>query len=282
MNDQQVLPDDGLITPEIGSWGEHKYLLVSNYARIFATSMKAKWHCRVYIDLFAGAGRSRIARTSRIVPASPLLALDIPDRFDRYIFCEKDEVKMSALKQRVETNYPDIDVHYVLGDSNLLGSAILLKIPKAQKDFTILAFCFADPYNMKSLRFATVQKLSERFMDFLILIPSGMDANRNLKPHYLNPSNQTIDRFIGTSKWREEWQKIELIQSFDIFLTNMYGQNMQELGYDYPGIENTQLIRSADKNLPLYRLAFFSRHGLGEKLWKETKRYCDPQLKLFD
>lgn len=276
------LPDDDLVTPKIGRWGEHKYLLVSSYARIFARSMKTKWNCRVYIDLFAGAGRSKIAKTSRIVPASPLLVLNIPDKFDRYIFCEKDEVKMSALKQRVKTESPDADVHFVHGNSNLQISEILSKIQRPQKDFKVLTFCFADPYNMKSLQFSTIQQLSGRFMDFLILIPSGMDANRNLKSHYLNPENKTIDRFLGTSQWREEWQKISIHQSFDIFLTNRYGQNMQELGYDYPGIENTQLIRSVNKNLPLYRLAFFSRHKLGEKFWRETKKYCDPQLKLFE
>jgi three-Cys-motif partner protein len=285
MNSAQVnqdLLDDGLITPKIGPWGEDKYFLVSNYGRIFASSMKTKWHCRVYIDLFAGAGRSKIAGTSRIVPASPLLALEIPDKFDRYILCEKSEGKMRALKQRVQTNYPDIDVHYIHGDSNLLVNNILSKIPKAQKDFKVLTFCFADPYSMKSLQFSTIQQLSERFMDFLILIPSGMDANRNLQPYYLNPNNKTIDNFLGTSEWREEWQKVALIKSFDVFLTNMYGKNMQELEYDYPGIQNTQLIRSLDKNLPLYRLAFFSRHKLGGRFWRGTKKYCDPQLKLFE
>jgi hypothetical protein len=247
-----TLSDDGLITPSIGPWGEHKYRLVSNYARIFAKSMKMKWHCRVYLDLFAGAGRSRIEGTSRIVRASPLLAVDISDRFDRYIFCEKDSAKISTLKKRVQRDYPDID-----------------------------AFCFADPYNMGSLYFHTLEQLAERFMDFLILIPSGMDANRNLNPHYLKPENKTIDMFLGDSTWRAIWQKVQFNQSFDVFLTNSYGQKMEGLGYHYRGIGSTQLIRSREKNLPLYRLAFFSRHSLGEEFWKETKRCSDPQLKLF-
>ena len=72
------LEDDGLLSPEIGAWAEYKYRLVWNYATMFATSMKDKWDARVYIDLFAGAGRAKIENTSQIVPASPLLALDIP------------------------------------------------------------------------------------------------------------------------------------------------------------------------------------------------------------
>jgi len=83
--DSAGLSDDGLIAPPVGPWGEKKYLLVRNYAQIFANSMKNKWDCRVYIDLFAGAGRSKIEGTSRIVLASPLLALGISDKFVCYL-----------------------------------------------------------------------------------------------------------------------------------------------------------------------------------------------------
>jgi three-Cys-motif partner protein len=95
----EQLLDDGLDTPEIGPWGEEKYRLVHLFARLFATSMKEKWDYRVYIDLFAGSGRSRIEGTKRIIRASPLLALEIPDQFDRYIFCEQDEERMAALQR---------------------------------------------------------------------------------------------------------------------------------------------------------------------------------------
>lgn len=285
MNGSQLNADvlhDGLTTPTIGRWGERKYLLVSNYSQIFASSMKRKWDCRVYIDLFAGAGRSQIEDTARIVLASPLLALEITDKFDLYVFCEKDEIKMDALKKRVQRDYSNMKVEYVPGDSNQQVNKILLKIPRAHTGFRVLTFCFADPYNLKSLHFSTVQALSQRFVDFLILIPSGMDATRNLETHYLNPENMTIDEFLGTSEWRYDWQKISLRQSFDVFLTNYYGKKMEQLGYHYPGIESTQLIRSTDKNLPLYRLALFSRAELGERFWKETRRYSDPQLTLFE
>jgi hypothetical protein len=71
------LEDDGLSTPDISEWGEEKYRLVGYYATLFANSMKGKWGSRVYIDLFSGAGRARIKDTNRILPASPLLALDV-------------------------------------------------------------------------------------------------------------------------------------------------------------------------------------------------------------
>ena len=84
--------------PEIGSWGEEKYCLVRNYAQIFASSMKDKWHCRVYIDLFSGAGRAKIKDTGKIVDGSPLIALGIENPFDRYIFCEQNPENRASCK----------------------------------------------------------------------------------------------------------------------------------------------------------------------------------------
>ena len=60
MEELPALADDGLITPEIGSWGEEKYRHVALYSALFVKSMRNKWDCLAYIDLLSGAGRSRI------------------------------------------------------------------------------------------------------------------------------------------------------------------------------------------------------------------------------
>jgi hypothetical protein len=81
------LDDDGPVTPVVGDWSEDKYQLAKCYASIFATSMKNKWECLVYVDLYAGAGRSRIGDANgKIVPATPLLVLDLPHPFTKYHF----------------------------------------------------------------------------------------------------------------------------------------------------------------------------------------------------
>ena len=104
-----------------------------------------------------------------------------------------------------------------------------------------------------------------------------MDANRNVRWYY-DPNNKTLDNFVGTSEWREAWEKAELRgEPFWGFLTNFYAARMRELGYLEHAAEQAELIRSSEKNLPLYRLAFFSRHKLGERFWKEVKKYANPQ-----
>jgi hypothetical protein len=61
-----------------------------------------------------------------------------------------------------------------------------------------------------------------------------------------------------------------------------FENQMKSLGYKYGGAEDSKLVRSSDKNLPIYRLAFFSRHQTGGRFWKETQRYSNPQRNLFD
>lgn len=198
--------DDGLITPEVGDWGEDKYRLVSLYGDMFTKSMKDKWHSRVYIDLFAGAGRAQLKETKKIVEASPMLALGLANSFDRYIFCEQHLGKIAALEARVKRQYPDVDAHFIPGDTNKNVEEIKKKIPQNYPDRRVLCFSFVDPYSIGNLDFNTIRSLAERRMDFLVLIPSGMDASRN-QDKYLIEENQKIGRFLGDYEWRSKWEQ---------------------------------------------------------------------------
>lgn len=87
-DDPKLAPDDGLVISEVGPWAERKYRLLATYAGMFATATKNRWPKRVYIDLFSGCGKALIRGTSRIVQASPLLALSVVDPFSLHVFCE--------------------------------------------------------------------------------------------------------------------------------------------------------------------------------------------------
>jgi three-Cys-motif partner protein len=171
--------DDGLIAPEVGAWAEEKHRLVSLYSTLFSSGMKAKWSKRIYAELYAGAGYSRIRGTSKFVLGSPLLALKVKDPFDKYVFCEEKPNKLDALKMRAKRLAPDADIAYVQGDCNERTSGILAEIPQGS-----LSLCFADPFDI-SLEFETIRALAgSRHVDFLVLLALGMDANRNYE-HYL-------------------------------------------------------------------------------------------------
>jgi hypothetical protein len=104
-----------------------------------------------------------------------------------------------------------------------------------------------------------------------------MDAHRN-EQHYIRPGNKTLESFVGNPDWRIGWAKERASgKLFENFVVEEFGRSMQTLGYIDPGIQEAIMIRSDDKNLRLYRLTLYSKHRLGPKFWKETKKYSDPQ-----
>lgn len=276
MHELPTLEDDGLFMEPVKLWAERKYGLVRCYAQMFATAMKDKWDRRVYVDLFAGSGRARFKGTRRIVPASPLLALGVSDPFDRYVFCEESIEKLDALRRRVDGLGMASLARFVDGDVNTRTSEILSLIPKRGT----LTLCFADPYAMSNLRFRTIEHLSSRYVDFLILIPTGYDATRWWKQRSRRECT-IVEEFLGLRTWREKWEAARAGgASAAMFLMKQYETQMRRLGYTYGGVDTSVEIRIPDKNVRLYRLGFFSRNKLGGKFWNEARRYAAEQTEL--
>ncbi len=270
------MEDDGLIIEEVGPWSTEKYSLIGNYAAIFATGMKRKWDCRVYLDLFSGPGLARNRDTSKLVAASPLRALGIRDKFDRYIFCESNVEKMDALGRRVERLFPEIDVRYIPGDVNSCVEKIVVSVPKGSSDYKVLTFCLVDPYSLENLAFDTIKQISNLYVDFLVLIPSYMDANRNVET-YLSSGNAIVDRFLGISSWRNDWKEIDQRRwTFGFFILNQFASSMEVLGFKMCDKEDIHLARNK-RNAPLYHLAFFCRHERGLDFFKKAKKASSSQ-----
>ncbi len=271
----EYLDDDRLLTPEVRPWTVEKYRILGIFNRIFSTGMKKSWDCRTYIDLFAGAGRAKVKGTNKILAGSPLLALDVPDPYDKYIFCEKDEKRLDALKDRVnrvKESRPNVDVTFVDVDCNEKIDEICDAIPKTR---SVLSFCFMDPYNI-GIHFETVRRLSQHRMDFLILLAIGMDAHRNKRDH------RRIGLCLGDDNWMEEWEETERSgERFPNYFASKYASQMMTLGYLDTSRETMHPVRSDKNNLPLYHLAFFSKHPLGHKFWEEARKYGIGQQSLF-
>jgi three-Cys-motif partner protein len=204
--------------------------------------------------------------------------LDLPNPFTKYIFCELDPPKLDSLRQRVHAAHPAADVHFVEGDCNARVDEISTLIPRYSKNYRVLTFCFVDPYNLGSLSFATIERLSNSHrIDFLVLAASGMDANRN-RDLYLRTDNQAIARFVGKDEWRTAWPKSRL--PFGDFVADQFGLAMRRLGYVYEGLSNLQLVRSTEKNLALYHLGVFSKHPLGAEFWQKCRQSAKAQRSL--
>lgn len=275
---EKILHEDGLALPDVGIWAKTKYKKICYYDEMFSGSMKNKWSCRVYLDLFSAAGKSIIRENNEIVLGSPLLALSVNPQFDEYIFCEEQEENIEALKKRVSMYYPDSNCKFLHGNSNDNVERIISLIPKFSKSFKGLTFCFLDPYKTSELKFSTIEKLANSlYIDFLILIPSFMDINRNLHS-YIREDDDTIDNFLGTKDWRKKWQLKQNHISFGNFITLQFCERMKSIGFLFESEDDLELVKLEKKNVPLYHLAFFSKNKLGLKFWRETQKNTNEQL----
>jgi len=273
--------DDGLIIPEVGAWADTKYKLLGGYCEIFTTGMKNLWDNLVYIDLFAGAGYAKIKETNKLRMTSALIAMSVSHKFDKYILCEKEEANILALQQRVKKHFPELfdKVEFIKGDSNENVDRIISVIPKHSKEEKVLRFCFVDPFSL-NLKFRTIKQLSSvGKIDFLILLALYMDANRNLV-YYIDDSSKKVEEFIDDHNWREPFRK-GIISSNDFikYLAEKYDANMKKIDYKEP-VRKHQ-VKIGGINVPLYYLAFYSKHERGNDFYQKVEKYLSNQQSLF-
>jgi three-Cys-motif partner protein len=274
------IEDDGLIAPEVGPWSDIKYKLIGKYADIFNSGMKNIIPQRIYIDLFSGAGYAKVKDTNRIIFTSALISLSLPNPFTKYIFSEFDNEKMEALKLRVRKHFPEKydQVIFIQGDSNENIEEIKSYIPEYNFNNKVLTFCFVDPFSL-NLHFKTISSLGERRVDFLILMALQMDGKRNLEK-YLDDNNNKIKLFIDECNWREQFLSNGYSASdFTKFLSDKYDERMKLLGYIEPPEKHR--IQAYSTHLPLYYLAFYSKHERGNEFWKKIKGYATDQMEMF-
>lgn len=273
---QVLLDDAGLLVADIGEWGQEKYDLIRYYAEMFTTSMRGKWGLLAYIDLFSGPGQGWFGSGS-LVDTSPLIALSARIPFDRYVFCDLSPRNIDDLKVRVTARFPDAAVTYIVGDANQEVDKALRAL-RRRPGQTMLAFCMLDPYRLAALKFATVQRLANIFLDFLVLVPSYMDANR----HRLileAADNAVVAEFLGNDHWREGWANLERrrgVGAFGRFVANEFSASMAKLEFD---LGARRVVRRPENNMKLYHLLGFSRHRVGVGFFRIAEKRTDPVRK---
>ncbi len=269
--------DDGLIIPEIGTWGLQKYKLMGAYCDIFTSGMRKQWEQLIYIDLFSGAGYAKLKQDGRIIKTSTLIATSIPNKFTKYIVGEFEGDKINALKQRAELCNNGVNIEYIQGDSNKNINRIIDAIPKENN---ALRFCFVDPFSL-NLEFETIKKVAAiGRVDFLILLALQMDGKRNFH-NYIRDESEKIDKFLGNNNWRDPFKRGEIHQKdFMKFLADTYDNNMKNLGYVVDPVLKYE-VKNDEANVPLYYLAFYSKSKKGNDFYKKIEKYQSPQQKLF-
>ena len=124
-------------------------------------------------------------------------------------------------------------------------------------------------------------------MDLIIHYPQG-GLNRSMGIAFRVEPPTKIDTFFGGTEWREVFAQChERPAGCDHRpLMDLYKSKLRTLGYQEvfrdDEIGDEPLMRNAEKNAPLYRLLFASKHPLGENFWRAvTRRDVHGQQLLF-
>lgn len=279
-SDQLLWINDGLPVVRKRSRLEDKYKTLLNYMQEFSTGMKNSWS-RVYVDLYAGSGVVTLEGSSKYHKGSSLLALSVPDIFDKYILCEEDPDLCDALRKRVGKSFGNANTVIVQGDCNKQVGKIMSEVPNTINGRHTLTLCVLDP-NSLDVKMNTIRQMASiGKVDFIVLMALMMDANRNLK-NYLRSNNKKVEEFLGEKNWRNDWKQFQQRDdSFPRFLADRFEKKIKEFGYKFESEEAPKKeIRSNEKNLPLYHLAFFSKHKKGFEFWKEAIKYSTSQIEF--
>jgi three-Cys-motif partner protein len=295
MNDYLLPVNDGLLARESGEWVKEKLYYVKRYIDVFEVAMRDRsWRRRIFIDLFAGPGKCVVRDTNEFLLGSPLIALQTQYPFTDYYFGDLDQHNIDSLTQRVSATTISKDhIHLIVGDANSKARDVATEIAQFDKKFIrgvlpCLNLAFLDPEGLE-LEWKTIETLAHLNRMDLIIHYSQNGLTRNLDKCFATQKDTVVDSFFGDREWRDVYKNaISKRESIGVHraLIDYYKSKLSNLGYvvinDSEEVAQEPLIRNTQRNAPLYRLIFASKHPLGNKIWNEvTKKDIHGQEKLL-
>jgi three-Cys-motif partner protein len=274
------MEEDGIYRPEIKAHSLEKIRRHNFYAALFSRAMQKKWAHRVYIGLYAGAGRALVQPTGELVETSALAVLrqDVP--FTKYIFVDSDPRCIEALGMRIHSVAPSADVTLIRCDVNDAVPEIVRAMPRYDhsRGEGMLSLCFVDPFRI-DLDFNVIRQLSRYKMDFLVMLPLGYDLRRNLRRYLHDEQDVRVAALIDAPDWRAEWRNEKLPERYFVrFILRKFDEAMERLGFRRREMKDTISVKVVGMGVYLYSLALYTKHELGEKFWKTTIAGLEPQF----
>ncbi|GHV10712.1 hypothetical protein FACS189491_00710 [Spirochaetia bacterium] len=248
-----------------GKWTITKLNILSDYLNFYVTALKDQPFHKIYIDAFAGTGSISIENINETIQGSAKLALDAANKFDRYIFIEKNKKYSAELDNLIAKNYQNISdkIQIINKDCN----DVLREISEKTDWVKNRAVLFLDPYATE-LRWETLEIIAKtKAIDVWYLFPLSA-ANRMLKKDgNIDLSWKTkLNTIFGDSGWEQEFYKTNPQQ--DLF--NNESENMikdaniatikeyiyHRLKTIFPGVSDTPRVLYNSKNSPLFLFCF--------------------------
>jgi three-Cys-motif partner protein len=263
----QPLESDGLYEPEIAVHSLGKIRRHNYYAALFSKAMSKKWKNRVYIGLYAGAGRALLRSTHQLVETSAIAVFKQEVPFTKYIFVDEDPRCIVALASRIVRLDETFDVTLIQRNVNDAVDQIVEAIPRydPQAREGLLGLCFVDPFRI-DLDFAVIRHLSRFRLDLLVMLPFGFDLRRNLGRYLEHADNDRLAALLDLPDWRVRWrERNQSHRHFVRFAIDMFDEAMERLAFRRREMRDTVSVNVTGMGVYLYSLALYTRHELGQQ-----------------
>jgi three-Cys-motif partner protein len=262
-----------------GDWTQIKIDIVEAYARAYLKIMNNYPSLKpIYFDGFAGSGEIMQCDNDEgfeVVEgaARRILNIDQPKTFDMYYFVEKCESCYTRLKQIVDSNFPNRNVHVVNGDCNQKLCDFANYLGKHENRFC-RGLAYVDPFGMQ-VDWSSITPLKGKNVDLWILIPTGVGINRMLtKDGKIEKSwADKLQAFLGISfaeiqsKFYEESPQCSMFGEAEIqkvenaiqLAGELYSKQLSTV---FKFVSNPFILRNS-KNSPMYHFVLATDNHAG-------------------
>lgn len=260
-----------------GQWTKQKLHIIEEYLKAYSLVLKNQKVKKIYVDGFAGSGKTEIKQDSKdsielfvvqdninntktsIIDGSPLLSLKY--NFDEYYFIELDHERANKLKENVLNSFPEKagQVHIITGDSNFELLNVVSKITKYDR-----CLMFLDPYALE-LNWSTLEAISKcGVIDLWYLFPLSIIRLMNKDGKITEANKERINMIIGSSDWYNSiFKKSNQINMFGevsydrISYEELLKFFMQRFSSIFTYVSQySKVLNNADKNAPMFMLCF--------------------------
>lgn len=179
-----------------GEWTKEKLTIIDDYLKFYVTALSHQKVKLVYIDAFAGSGKTCLADGTE-VDGSVIISLNYD--FDEYYFIEIDEERISSLREIIKTRFPSklTKIHIINDNCNDSLKKILANLTVYQR-----GVMFLDPYALE-LDWSILEKANEtKILDIWYLFPlNALTRNLPKKKTLTDGTKAKLNTILGTSEW---------------------------------------------------------------------------------
>lgn len=249
----------------------HKYNILKKYLGVCKTFNRVYANF-IYIDTHGGSG-TVFLKSKKQVDGSPLIA----SNWNPNAPCHVIEIDPETYRCLCSSVSKSSNVKTYNGDCNEIIQGILSKIPQWQK----FVFCFVDPSSLvycgadgtvyDQVRASTIRTITEFPRTELLLNFPIESISRCAGDYFRNPTakraisnGERVTTFMGSDSWQNLPENHRNYRDFlEIYIDEMLNP--------YP-FKGAILIRSENKNLPLYYLAYTTHNATAAKIMRDIMK----------